>query len=53
MHPMELLGDVGRVEPRFGTFGDNVSLGTNEMHSWHRTLHKLGSSLDPADGTPR
>jgi hypothetical protein len=25
MHPMELLGDVGHVEPRFGLFGDSVS----------------------------
>ena len=27
MHPMELLGDVGHVEPRFDPFGDNVSVG--------------------------
>jgi hypothetical protein len=26
MHPTELLGDVGHVEPRFGLFGDNVSV---------------------------
>jgi hypothetical protein len=25
-HPMELLGDVGQVETRFGTFGDSVNL---------------------------
>jgi hypothetical protein len=25
-HPMVLLGDVGRVEARFGPFGDNISL---------------------------
>jgi hypothetical protein len=24
---MELLGDVGHVESRFGPFGDNASLG--------------------------
>jgi hypothetical protein len=23
-HPMELLGDVGHVESRFGSFGDSV-----------------------------
>ena len=27
MHPMELLGDVGHVESRFGPFGDCVSVG--------------------------
>jgi hypothetical protein len=27
MHPMELLGDVGHVESRFGPFIDSVSLG--------------------------
>jgi hypothetical protein len=26
MHLMELLGDVGHVEPRFGQFGDSVSV---------------------------
>ena len=26
MHPMELLGDVGHVEVRFGPFGDSVSV---------------------------
>jgi hypothetical protein len=26
MHPMELLGDLGRVESRFGPYGDGVSL---------------------------
>jgi hypothetical protein len=26
MHPMELLGDVGHLEPRFGPFGDGVSV---------------------------
>ena len=25
-HPMELLGDVGRVESRFSPFGDSVSV---------------------------
>jgi hypothetical protein len=26
-HMMELLGDVGHVESRFGPFGDSVSVG--------------------------
>jgi hypothetical protein len=25
-YPMELLGEVGQVEARFGPFGDNVNL---------------------------
>ena len=25
-HPMELLGDVGHVESRFGLFGDSVNV---------------------------
>jgi hypothetical protein len=25
-HPMELLGDMGHVESRFGPFGDSVSV---------------------------
>ena len=45
MHSMVLLGDVVRVEARFVTFGDNVSLGTREVLGWHRTLHRLGSSF--------
>jgi hypothetical protein len=27
-HPMEILGDVGLVEPRFGLLGDSVNLST-------------------------
>jgi hypothetical protein len=27
MHPMELVGDVAHVEPRFGPFGYSVSVG--------------------------
>jgi hypothetical protein len=26
-HPIELLGDVGHVESRFGPFGNSVSVG--------------------------
>ena len=31
---MELLGDVGRIESRFGPFGDSVSVG---VHGLRRT----------------
>jgi hypothetical protein len=27
-HPMKLLGDIGRVEPRFGPFGYSVNHST-------------------------
>jgi hypothetical protein len=29
---MELLGDVGHVESRFGSFGDGVSVGATSVH---------------------
>jgi hypothetical protein len=29
---MELLGDVGLVEPRFGLFGDSVNLSRTLVH---------------------
>jgi hypothetical protein len=29
---MELLGDVGHVEPRLGLFGDRVSVGARYLH---------------------
>jgi hypothetical protein len=41
MHPMELLGDVGHVESRFGPIGDGVSIGAREVHGLCRTYHKL------------
>ena len=50
---MVLLGDVGRVESRFGMFGDNVSLGTIEVHVQRCTLHRMEVVLDAPDGTPR
>ena len=29
---MELLGDMGHVESRFGSFGDGVSVGARYVH---------------------
>jgi len=29
---MELLGDVGPVESRFGPFGDSVRIGERKVH---------------------
>ena len=31
---MEILGDVGHVEPRFGPFGDSVSVGARQVHDF-------------------
>ena len=41
MHPMELLGDVGHVEPRFDPFGDSVSVGASYVHGLRQTYHRL------------
>jgi hypothetical protein len=38
---MELLDDVGRVESRFGLFGDGVSVGARWIHSLRQTYHRL------------
>jgi hypothetical protein len=54
MHPMELLGEVDHVEPRFGLFGDSVSVGAKigsrfapyilqaQKSFWTRTMELLG-----------
>ena len=49
---MELLGDMGLVQSRFGPFGDSVSVGARYVHDLH---HMQGSEivLDAADGSPR
>ena len=36
-HPMELLGDVGHVESRFGPVGDRVSVGARQVHGLRQT----------------
>ena len=49
-HPIELLGDVGRVESRFSPFGDSVSVG-----AWFAPFGTVVSEiiLDASNGTPR
>ena len=51
MHPMELIGDVGLVEPCFFSFGDSVSVGARLVNVC--TTHTIGSEiiLDAPDGT--
>ena len=38
---MELLGDVGHVESRFGPVGDSVSVGASQLHGLRQTYHRL------------
>ena len=38
---MELLGDTGHVESRFGPFGDGVSVGARQVHGLRQTYHRL------------
>ena len=40
MHAIELLGDVGLVESRFGPFGDSVSVGAREVHGFRQMYHR-------------
>ena len=41
---MELLGDVGHVESRFGLFGDGVSVGARQVHGLRQTYDRLRKS---------
>ena len=38
---MELLGDTGLVESRFGPFVDVVSVGARKVHGLRLTYHRL------------
>jgi hypothetical protein len=42
---MELLGVVGHVEPRFGLFGDSVSVGARLVYRLRQTYHMLGNQF--------
>ena len=43
---MELLGDVGHVEPRFDLFGDSVSVGARYVHGLRQTYHSLRNRFE-------
>ena len=43
---MELLGDTGHVESRFGSFGDGVSVGDRQVHSLRQMYQGLETVLD-------
>jgi hypothetical protein len=38
---MELLGDMGHVEARFGPFGDSANLEARYVHGLRQTYHRL------------
>jgi hypothetical protein len=38
---MELLGDMGHVEYRFGLFSDSISVGARKVHGLRQTYHRL------------
>jgi hypothetical protein len=38
---MELQGDVGHLESRFGPFGDGVSVGARQMHGLLQTYPRV------------
>ena len=42
---MELLGDLGHVESRFGLVGDGVTIGARYMHGLRQTYHKLKNNF--------
>jgi hypothetical protein len=42
-HPMGLLGDMCRVEGRFGPFGDSVSLGARSVYDLRRMYQRHGN----------
>jgi hypothetical protein len=40
---MELLGEVGHVEPHFSLFGDSFSVGARLVDGLRQTYHMLGN----------
>ena len=42
---MELLGDTGLVESRFGPFEDSVSVGARQVQGLLQTYHRLRKSF--------
>ena len=52
MHPMELLGDVGHMEPSFDPFGDSVSVGARSVHGLCQTYNGLKNRFGHNYGTP-
>ena len=49
---MELVGDVGHMESRFGLFGDGITVCARWEHGLRQTCHSLKIVLDAPNGTP-
>jgi hypothetical protein len=41
MHTMELLGDLGHLESRFGLFADSANLEVRLVHGLRQKYHRL------------
>ena len=52
MHSIVLLGEVGRVEARFDTFGDKVCLAQDRCTVCIIRMKGLEVVLDALDSTP-
>ena len=50
---MELIGDVGHVESRFGPFGYSVGISARLVHGLCQRTIGSEIVLDAPDGTPR
>ena len=50
---MELHGEVGHVESRFGPFGDSVSVSVRYVHGLRQMYHMFKIVLDAPNATPR
>jgi hypothetical protein len=48
-----ILGDMGHVESRFGTFGDSVSVGARLVNGLRQMYYCLINRLDTPYGTIR
>jgi hypothetical protein len=53
LHAIELLGDVGHVESRFGPFGDSALSVQDRCTICDNCTIALEIVLDTLDGTPR
>jgi hypothetical protein len=50
---MELQGEVGHVESRFGQFGDSAGVGSIQVQVCAKHTAGLEIVLDAPDSTPR
>jgi len=53
MHPMELVDDMCHMESHFGLFGESVSFCARYVHGLCLMHHRLRTTLDTPNVTPR